>query len=332
MLLAGVGIGETARKEPARLLQAGEAQRGFGTLMEHRSELCESSPTSDLNMVRNDYSIRTERNCPMQSMDVRFSGSIPANYEQYLVPLLFRPYAKLLAERAAEFAPARILETAAGTGVVTQELAKALPDAEIVATDLNQAMLDVAAERVLASNVTYREADALDLPFDDRSFDLVVCQFGVMFFPDKVAGHAEARRVLRDGCPYLIAIWDEIERNHLSHLAHRTMQSLFPENPPMFMKRGPFSYGDRGQIERDLTAAGFDSVRIETVELMCRSPSAHDAAKGLTYGSPMRVELEEYGADALDRTFAKFSTDARSMEGADGLEAPMSAHIVIATK
>jgi ubiquinone/menaquinone biosynthesis C-methylase UbiE len=268
----------------------------------------------------------------MQPVDIRFSGSVPANYERYMVPLLFRPYAKLLAERAAAFGPARILETAAGTGVVTAALAGALPKAEIVATDLNQAMLDVAAARVTAPTVSFREADALNLPFDDGSFDLVVCQFGVMFFPDKVVGNAEARRVLRDGGHYLVAIWDEIERNPLSDLAHRTMQSLFPDNPPMFMKRGPFGYGDPERIRSDLAAAGFSDIRIDTVELVSRSPSAHEAAFGLTYGSPMGVELAEYGGDALDRTFAKFSADARSMEGPEGFEAPMSAHIVTATK
>jgi ubiquinone/menaquinone biosynthesis C-methylase UbiE len=268
----------------------------------------------------------------MQPVDIRFSGSVPANYERYMVPLLFRPYAKLLAERAVAFEPAKILETAAGTGVVTAALADALPKAEIVATDLNQAMLDVAAERVTAANVRFREADALNLPFDDGSFDLVVCQFGVMFFPDKVAGNAEAHRVLRDGGHYLVAIWDEIERNPLSDLAHRTMQSLFPDNPPMFMKRGPFGYGDPERIRSDLAAAGFSDIRIDTVELMSRSASAHDAAFGLTYGSPMGVELAEHGGDALDRTFAKFSADARRMEGPDGFAAPMSAHIVTATK
>jgi ubiquinone/menaquinone biosynthesis C-methylase UbiE len=268
----------------------------------------------------------------MQPVDIRFSGSVPTNYEHYMVPLLFRPYAKLLAEHAATFAPAKILETAAGTGVVTAALAEALPDAEIVATDLNQAMLDVAAERVSAANVAFREADALQLPFDDDSFDLVVCQFGVMFFPDKVAGNAEARRVLRGGGRYLVAIWDEIERNPLSDLAHRTMQSLFPDNPPMFMKRGPFGYGDPDRIRSDMAAAGFADIQIDTVELMSRSPSARDAAYGLTYGSPMGVELSEFGDDALDRTFAKFSADAQSMEGPDGFEAPMSAHIVTATK
>ena len=120
----------------------------------------------------------------MASVDVRFSGSVPANYERYMVPLLFRPYAELLAERARKFEPKRILETAAGTGVVTAALAETLPDAEIVATDLNQAMLDVAQTRVQLPNVSFRQADALELPFEDASFDLVICQFGVMFYPD----------------------------------------------------------------------------------------------------------------------------------------------------
>src|SRR5690349_13245990 len=147
-----------------------------------------------------------EGGVPMVSVDVRFSGSVPANYERYMVPLLFRPYAEVLAERAKGWSPKNILETAAGTGVVTQALADALPDAEIVATDLNQAMLDVAATRVSSPNVTFRQADALELPLDDASFDLVVCQFGVMFYPDKVQGNAEARRVLRDGGHYLFAV------------------------------------------------------------------------------------------------------------------------------
>jgi ubiquinone/menaquinone biosynthesis C-methylase UbiE len=268
----------------------------------------------------------------MQPVDIRFSGSVPANYDRYLVPLLFRPYAELLASRAASLSPRKVLETAAGTGVVTASLASALPQSEIIATDLNQAMLDVATTRISAPNVSFREADALALPFDDESFDLVVCQFGIMFYPDKVAGNAEAWRVLRDGGHYLLAIWNHLDRNPLSELAHETMGRLFPDNPPMFMKRGPFSYGDTGQIESDLKSAGFADIVIETVELMSRSPSAHDAASGLTYGSPMGVELAEYGDGALDRVFAEFSDGARRWEGPDGFEAPMSAHIVTATR
>jgi len=268
----------------------------------------------------------------MASVDVRFSGSVPANYERYMVPLLFRPYAEELARRAMVLRPRRILETAAGTGVVTAALAAALPDAEIVATDLNQAMLDVAKTRVDAANVSFRQADALDLPFGDGEFDLVVCQFGVMFYPDKVRGNAEARRVLRDGGSYLTAIWDRIERNALSDLANQSLRENFHDNPPQFMLRGPFSYHDCETIERDLRAAGFEKVRIETVKATSRSPSAEDGARGLVYGSPMGVELEDYGPGALDRVFEHLRESARRYEGPDGFEAPMAAHIVTATK
>jgi len=268
----------------------------------------------------------------MVAVDIRFSGSVPANYERYLVPLLFRPYAEQLAERASRFRPARILETAAGTGVVTNALVQALPDADIVATDLNQAMLDVAAERVTSPRVTFRQADALDLPFDDESFDLVVCQFGVMFYPDKVQGNREARRVLRDGGRYLIAIWDRIENNVLSNEAYQAMQRLFPDNPPQFMVRGPFSYHDPEWIERDLRAGGFDTVQIETVALTSRTDSAEDGARGLVYGSPMGVELEDYGPGALDRVFEAVRESASRFDRPDGFEAPMVAHIVTATR
>ena len=268
----------------------------------------------------------------MASVDVRFSGSVPANYERYMVPLLFRPYAEELARRAKALRPRRILETAAGTGVVTAALAETLPEAEIVATDLNQAMLDVAKTRVTSANVSFRQADALDLPFGDAEFDLVVCQFGVMFYPDKVRGNAEARRVLCDGGNYVMAIWDSIERNPLSDLANQSLRENFPDNPPQFMVRGPFSYHDRETIERDLKAGGFEKVRIETVETTSRSPSADDGARGLVYGSPMGVELWDYGPGALDRVFEHLRESARRYEGPDGFSAPMSAHIVTATK
>jgi len=271
----------------------------------------------------------------MSEVDKTFTGSIAEVYETYFVPLIFAPYARDLAPRVAAASPQRVLEIAAGTGVVTRALRALLPPSvEIVATDLNQAMLDVAAKTVTGGTVEWRQADAMALPFADASFDAVVCQFGAMFFPDKVKGNSEAHRVLRDGGHYLLAIWDDIARNRLSNLAHETMQGLFPDNPPMFMKRGPFSYHDPEWIERDLTAAGFHSVAIDTVELASRSASAADAAKGLCYGSPMRVELEleDYGPDALDRTFEQVARAARQFEGPNGFEAPMTAHVVTATK
>ena len=173
---------------------------------------------------------------------------------------------------------------------MTEALHEALPNVEIVATDLNQPMLDVAAERVASDHVGFVLADAQDLPFDADSFDLVVCQFGAMFFPDKVRGHAEARRVLNDGGHYLLAIWDRIERNRLSDVAQRMLIELFPDDPPLFIREGPFGYADPLAIESDLHEAGFGTVDIETVELRSRSPSAHDAAMAFCYGTPMGIE------------------------------------------
>jgi len=268
----------------------------------------------------------------MKDQELRFTGSVPEKYDRFMVPLIFRPYAEELARRAREFRPRRVLETAAGTGVVTQALQEALPDAEIVATDLNQPMLDVAAGRVGRDRVRFVEADAQALPFEDESFDLIVCQFGSMFFPDKVRGHAEARRVLGDGGHYLLAIWDRIERNELSDASQKVLIELFPDDPPLFMREGPFGYSDPLRIEEDLHDAGFETVDIESVEMRSRSPSAHDAATALCYGTPMGVELGEREPGSLDRAFGAVEQALRKFEGLDGVDAAMAAHIVTATK
>jgi ubiquinone/menaquinone biosynthesis C-methylase UbiE len=268
----------------------------------------------------------------MATTDTVFTGSIPSIYDNCMVPLLFEPYAAVVAERAKPLQPKRILETAAGTGAVTAALHAALPDAEIIATDLNQPMLDVAASRIRSDKVSFVAADALQLPFDDSSFDLVVCQFGIMFFPDKVAANAEARRVLREGGRYLLVIWDSIDRNLVTRAAGAAVAKLFPEDDGAFYERIPFRYHDVAQIEHDLLAAGFDDIELETVELMSRAPSAADAAKGLCQGSPMRAEIEKYGPAARDRATEAAAHALRQFEGPNGLEAPMSAHVVTAIK
>jgi SAM-dependent methyltransferase len=267
----------------------------------------------------------------MKDQELRFTGSVPEKYDRLMVPLIFRPYAEELARRARAFSPTRLLETAAGTGAVTQALHEALPDSEIVATDLNQPMLDVAAARVRSDRVRFVEADAQELPFEDGTFDLVVCQFGSMFFPDKVRGHAEARRVLRGGGHYLLAIWDRIDRNPLSEAAQQVLIDLFPDDPPLFMRDGPFGYHDPVRIESDLHDAGFNTVDIETVELRSRSPSATDAAAALCYGTPMGVEIEDRAPGTLDRAVERVEEAFRRFEGPGGLDAPMAAHVVTAT-
>ena len=268
----------------------------------------------------------------MPASDTVFAGSIPSLYDRYMVPLIFAPYATVVAERAQALEPKRILETAAGTGVVTEALHRALPDAEIVATDLNPAMLNVAVARIGSGTVTFQQADAQSLSFDDSSFDLVVCQFGIMFVPDKVKANAEARRVLREQGRYLLVIWDRVERNLATKVAGEAVARLFPDDTASFYERLPFRYHDPAQIEHDLLAAGFTDMRFETIELRSRAPSAREAAIGLCQGTPMRAEIEKRGPDALERATHCAAQALSRFEGPGGFDAPMSAHIVVATK
>jgi len=259
--------------------------------------------------------------------DSTFAGSIPGLYDQFMGPLLFEPYARVVAQRAKALSPSKILETAAGTGIVTAALRSALPNAEIVATDLNQAMLDVAARRL--ERVELRQADALDLPFENGSFDLAVCQFGVMFYPDRVRGNAEARRVLGDGGHYLIVIWDRLDRNPVSKQVHEIVASLFPDDPPQFFGRTPHGYADPGDIRRDLEAAGYTSIDIDTVKARGTLSSARDAAMALVAGSPLRSEIEERDPDAIERVVDKVS---EALGDASKLDTSLSAHLVTAAR
>ena len=268
----------------------------------------------------------------MPSDDTAFTGSIPALYDRCLVPLLFEPYAEEVARRAAALRPERILETAAGTGILSAALRSALPDAEIVVTDLNQAMLDVAARRFAPERTQVRQADAQQLPFDDGTFDLVVCQFGIMFMPDKVAANREARRVLRDGGHYVVVIWDSIDRNAGSQAMSAALAELFPDDPPRFLDRTPFGYADPERIEHDLREAGFTDIGIDVVEKRSRLASARDAAMGMCGGSPLRAEIEERDPAKLDAAVDAAALALGPWEGPGGLDAPMSALIVTAVR
>lgn len=258
----------------------------------------------------------------------RFKHSTPELYDRYMGPLLFAPYAKVVAERAALLQPDWILETAAGTGIVTRTLHQAVPQAQIVATDVNPVMLEVAAQNLASDRVSFRPADAQDLPFDAESFDLVVCQFGVMFYPDKVRAHREARRVLRSNGRYLLVSFDRLELNPVPEAAANAIAALFPDDPPAYMERGPFSYADPALIERDLLAAGFTRIQLETVALTTRV-NASDAAQGLVVGSPFRSEIERRDSSGLDRAL---DTVTAALGRWHGKDAPMSAHVVTATK
>ena len=240
----------------------------------------------------------------MRESDKTFAGSVPDLYDRYLGPLIFEPYALDMAERVASFAPKRILETAAGTGIVSRAMARRLPEASILATDLNQPMLDRAVKETKAGNITYGQADAQALPFEDAAFDVLVCQFGVMFFPDKPKAFAAARRVLRPGGRFLFSVWDRIEENDLADLAVATAGKLYPANPPNFLARTPHGHHDKALLERLLREAGFSKIDIDTVTKTAKAPSASHAAIGYCQGTPMRGEIEAQGAGEVERATA----------------------------
>ena len=257
-----------------------------------------------------------------------FKHSTPELYDRYMGPLLFEPYAKVLAERAALLQPDRILEIAAGTGILTRALHRAVPQAQIVATDVNPVMLESATQRLGSDRVSFQPADAQDLPFDDESFDLVVCQFGVMFFTEKIRANEEARRVLRSNGHYLLVSFDRLELNPVPQAAGNAVAALFPDDPPAYMERGPFSYVDPELIEHDLVAAGFTHIKLETVVVTTRV-SARDAAQAMVLGSPFRAEIERRDPSALDRALDAVTA---ALAQWDGNDAPMSAHVVRAAK
>lgn len=234
----------------------------------------------------------------MSQADRAFVGAIPELYDRCLGPMLFEPFALDLAGRFEGF-QGSLLEIAAGTGRLTRALAEAAPGAAITATDLNEPMLARAAELVRASNIGWRVADAQTLPFEDASFEAVVCQFGVMFFPDKAAAYAEARRMLRPDGRLVFSVWDRLETNDISAVAHDTLSQLFPSDPPTFLPRTPFGHHDEQVIRAGLRQAGFGEVRVETVALATPACAAL-AARGLCLGSPLRAEIEAHDPDGLD--------------------------------
>ena len=266
--------------------------------------------------------------------DKVFAGSIPRLYEEYLVPLIFEPYAGDLAERAAARRPERVLEIAAGTGVVTRRLAAVLPEGcAIVATDLNPGMLEQARAVGSARPLEWQTADAQQLPFDDGSFDAVVCQFGVMFFPDKAKAFAEARRVLRPGGAFLFNAWDRIEDNEFADVVMAALATVFPADPPRFMARTPHGYHDTSVIAGDLANGGFATVpEISTVTRRSRAPSPRHPAIAYCQGTPWRNEIEARDAARLGEATDVAADAVARRFGSAAVDGKIQAHIVSVTR
>lgn len=237
----------------------------------------------------------------MKESDALFSGAIPDIYDRCLGPLLFQPYATDLASRAKNLDGRRVIELAAGTGIATRALAQNFPDARIEATDLNESMVNLASASSTSPNVRWSVADGMALPFGDGSFDWAVCQFGIMFFPDRLAAFREVRRVLSAGGTFLFNVWDDLEHNDVARIVFRSVVDAFPDDPPAFLTRTPYGHGDTNAITRDLHSTGFTRIHCEPVEQPSGRVSAHDAAFGLCAGTPMRHEIVDRDASRLSQ-------------------------------
>jgi ubiquinone/menaquinone biosynthesis C-methylase UbiE len=249
------------------------------------------------------------------AVHAQFTASIPGFYDRCLGPVIFEPYARDLAGRLPPGAR-RVLELACGSGIVTKRLLEALPrDASLLATDLNMAMVEHARQAVGQDpRVSWQAADMVSTELPSASFDAVVCQFGLMFAPDKDAALREARRLLARGGTYLVNVWDAIERNRFAQIAHEVITGFFPDDPPTFYQV-PFSLGDRARLREMLKAAGFTEVRDEVVTLSSTSPSAEEFAQGLVEGNPVSTEIQARGSASKQEIERKLADRIRTELG-----------------
>jgi ubiquinone/menaquinone biosynthesis C-methylase UbiE len=265
--------------------------------------------------------------------DKVFAGSIPENYDRYMVPLIFERFAADLAQRAASLSPSAVLEIAAGTGVVTRALAPKLsPNASYVVTDLNQTMLDYAASRQAPDRrIEWRQADAMALPFENADFDLVCCQFGAMFYPDRSTAYREAKRVLKRGGHFLFNVWDRIEENVFADDVTNAVAKVFPSDPPRFLARTPHGYHDTALIRSELEGAGFSNVAIETKAEQSRASSPRLVAVAYCQGTPLRNEIEARDAGKLEAATDYAASAIAGRHGGGAVAAKIQAHVVLAT-
>ena len=268
----------------------------------------------------------------MSESDKVFAGSIPENYDHNLVPLIFEPYAADLAQRAASLSPSAVLEIAAGTGVVTRALAPKLSSgASYIVTDLNQPMLDYAVSRQAPdSRIKWRQADALALPFENAAFDVVCCQFGAMFFPDRPSAYREAKRVLKPGGRFLFSVWDRIEENIFADDVTNALAKIFPNDPPRFLARTPHGYHDTALIHDEMEKAGFSQIAIETRAEQSRASSPRHPAIAYCQGTPLRNEIEARDAGKLEAATDFAASAIANRHGSGVVAAKIQAHVIMA--
>lgn len=266
--------------------------------------------------------------------DLIFAGSVPELYDRHLVPLIFEPYADDLVARLRDLEVGSILEVATGSGVVTRAMAAGLPaSVSITATDLSQPMIDYGQSVGTSRPVVWQSGDVMDLPFGDASFDAVVCQFGVMFFPDRTTAFAEVARVLRPGGVFLFNVWDAIEHNEFASVVTAAVGGMFADDPPLFLARTPYGYFDEATIQADVAAGGFVSpAGVEVLEARSRARSADIPAIAFCQGTPLRTEIEARHPSRLAEATAVATAAIQARFGKTDVDGKIRGFVISATK
>jgi ubiquinone/menaquinone biosynthesis C-methylase UbiE len=269
----------------------------------------------------------------MTDQHASFAGTIPEHYDKYLGPMIFEPYARDLAQRAAKVSGSSVLEIAAGTGVATRFLRDALPAAtKVVATDLNEPMLQIAKTKFKSTEkIEFKPADAMSLPFPDQVFDVAICQFGVMFFPDKLASFREVARVLKPQGSYIFSVWDSLNHNPMMKSIHELTTRLYAENPPNFYQT-PFGFYQIDPIKEMLLSTGFQEITFSVLKCSLSSPSAKDAATGLVKGNPISLQILERKTHSIEEVMSHVERELANKFGKAPVRSSMQAIVVQAQK
>lgn len=263
--------------------------------------------------------------------ETTFAGNMPERYDRGMGPVVFEPYAQAVAERLPMTGAVRVLEVAAGTGRLTRHLLSGMPaDGVLVATDLSPEMVAVGEQWISDPRLTWKVADAMELPFEDESFDLLVCQFGAMFFPDKGRAYREAWRVLKPGGKCILSVWGPREVNPWAREASIALQEFFERETTPFMGL-PFSYHNEDEIVQDLQGAGFETVALDWMTKPLLADHAVDFAEGMVTGTPISVSVAERGR-STEACIAAVADRFRRAFGDEPMRTTMSALIVKAQK